>query len=62
MKFSEFYRIILQHGWTLVPGRGKGSHTVVMKNGIKKTIPFHKGKEIGNSLAKKILKSLNIEI
>lgn len=60
MKSSELHRIISQNGWILVPGRGKGSHTMYMKNGKLKTVPFHKGKEISNSLARSILKSLNI--
>ena len=26
MKYTELHRIILQNGWTELPGRGKGSH------------------------------------
>lgn len=62
MKFSELHRIILQHGWTVVPGRGKGSHLVYEKDGERITVPFHKGKEVGNYLAGKILKTMSIEI
>ena len=62
MKYSELHRIIIRHGWTLVSGRGKGSHMMYMKDGKLKTVPFHNGKEIGNHLAVKILKSLNIDI
>ena len=31
-----------------------------MKDGKVYTVPFHKGKEIGNDFAKKILKDLGI--
>lgn len=52
----------MQHGWTVVPGRGKGSHLVYEKDGERITVPFHKGKEVGNYLAGKILKTMSIEI
>ena len=54
MKFTELHRIIRENGWRPVPDRGKGSHIVYEKDGLARTVPFHKGKEIGNNLAKKI--------
>ncbi len=60
MKFSELHRIIMANGWSQIKGRGKGSHTRYMKEGKIYTVPFHKGKEIGNDFAKRILKDLGI--
>lgn len=61
MKYSELHRIIRENGWIEIPGRGKGSHTRYSKDGKIYTVPFHKGKEIGNDLAKKILKDMEID-
>ena len=61
MKSSELHRIIANAGWTLLPKKGKGSHTRYTKDGKVYTVPFHKGKEIDNNFAKKILKDLGIE-
>ena len=60
MKYSELHRIIRENGWQPLPGRGKGSHIVYEKDGATRTVPFHKGKEIGNSFARKILQKLGI--
>lgn len=60
MKYTELHKIILQNGWTEIPGRGKGSHKRYQKDGRVYTVPFHKGKEIGNDFAKGILKDLGI--
>ena len=62
MKYSELHRIIRQNGWIMVPGRGKGSHSRYLKDGKIYTVPFHKGKECSNNMARKILKDMGIEI
>ena len=61
MKYTELHKIILLNGWTEIPGRGKGSHKRYMKGKMIYTVPFHKGKEIGDDLAKAILKDLGIK-
>lgn len=60
MKYSELHKIIQQNGWIQLPGRGKGSHIRYTKEGKIYTVPFHKGKEIGNDFAKQILKEMGI--
>lgn len=60
MKYTELHRIILQNGWTELPGRGKGRHKVYEKDGKRYTVPFHAGKEISNRFAKQLLKGLGI--
>ena len=62
MKFTELHRIIWENGWRPLPNRGKGSHVVYEKGGVTRTVPFHKGKEIGNIHAKKILSELDINL
>lgn len=61
MKFTELHRIIRENEWRPLPDRGKGSHVVYEKDGVSRTIPFHKGKEIGNDFAKKLLIRLGID-
>ncbi len=61
MKSTELHRIITRNGWVLLPKKGKGSHTRYTKDGRIYTVPFHKGKEIDNDFAKKILKDLGIQ-
>ena len=60
MKITELHRIIRQHGWAPLPNRGKGSHVRYVKDNKIYTVPYHKGKEIDNEFAKKILKDLGI--
>lgn len=61
MKVTELHQIISRHGWTLLKEQGKGSHLKYEKNGVRYIVPFHKGKEIPNYFAKKILKDLGID-
>ena len=61
MKVTELHNIISQNGWVLLKGKGKGSHLKYEKAGKRDTVPFHKGKEIPNEFARKILKDLGID-
>ncbi len=58
---TELLRIILRNGWVPLPYKGKGSHVRYTKDGKVYTVPFHKGKEIGNDFARRILKTMEIE-
>ena len=57
---TELHRIIVRNGWQALSDRGKGCHIRYVKDGKIFTVPFHKGKEIGNDFAKQILKALGI--
>ena len=61
MKYAELHKLIMKNGWTLIPKRGKGSHVRYTKNGKICTVPFHKGKEIGNNIAKALLNDMGIK-
>ena len=61
MKYSELHRLIVQNGRVELPKRGKGSHKRYVKDGKINTVPFHKGKEIGNDFAKKLLQEMGIK-
>ena len=60
MKYTELHRLITKNGWVELPKRGKGSHKRYVKEGKVCTVPFHKGKEIGNDFVKKILQEMGI--
>jgi predicted RNA binding protein YcfA (HicA-like mRNA interferase family) len=60
MKVTELHQIISRHGWSIVPGQGKGSHLKYEKDGVRYVVPFHKGKEIPKNFANRILKDLGI--
>ncbi len=62
MKYAELHRIIRKNHWRPLPERGKGSHIRYEKDGKVYTVPFHKGKEIDDIFARKILKDLNINL
>ena len=57
---TELHRIIVRNGWKPIPDRGKGSHIRYVKNGKIYTVPYHKGKEIGNDFARQLLKAMGI--
>lgn len=58
MKVTELHDLIARAGWTKI--RQEGSHIRYEKDGKRYTVPFHKGKEIDNNFAKKILKDMGI--
>lgn len=58
MKVTELHAIISSAGWKKI--RQEGSHIRYEKDGKRYTVPFHKGKEIDNNFAKKILKDMGI--
>ena len=61
MKYSEFQRWLIANGAIVDKTHGKGSHRTVYFKGRSTTFPFHRSKEIGESLRKKILKDLNMQ-
>jgi len=59
MKYSEFHRVILKHGWTY--SHAVGSHYFYIKEGVlSQPVPYHGSKEIYEPLRKKIARSLGI--
>jgi len=59
MKSRELMRILREAGWVL--DRIEGSHHIFVKEGKRSVpVPFHKGREIPNNLARRILKEAGI--
>lgn len=61
MKCDELFRKLKKEGWKQV--RQKGSHKVLRKEGIPKTIvfPYHKGKEMPTGTANRIMKQAGLK-
>ncbi|OAV71706.1 YcfA-like protein [Bacteroidales bacterium Barb4] len=60
MKYSEFHRIVIRHGWVKV--RQSGSHIIYAKNGRKVPIPNHGSKEMAERFRLTLLKELGLEL
>lgn len=58
MKNDEFHKIIRNNGW--VREWKTGSHIIYRKNERRYPVPYHKGKEIGKKLEKKIKKDMGL--
>jgi len=59
MKYSEFHRKIVKHGWKFVSATG--SHYFYEKNGVKSAaIPYHGAKEIYEPLRKSIERQIGL--
>ena len=59
MKYSEFHRKIVKHGWKFVSATG--SHYFYERNGVKsQPVPFHGAQEMGEGLRKKLIRMLEL--
>ena len=56
MKCDKLLKLLKNSGWIEI--RQKGSHKILRKEGVKKTIvfPYHRGKEVPTGTANSILK------
>lgn len=54
MKYSEFHRLVKEHGWRVI--RAKGSHYIYEKNGVTFPVPFHGSNEVLKGLEIKMKK------
>ena len=60
MKSDEFHKIVRANGWTAI--RQTGSH-IIYKKGLRiYPVPYHRGKEIGTGLEKKMIKDMRLNM
>ena len=59
MKYTELHRLIERNGW--IPVRQSGSHVIYRKGNKTYPVPYHKGKELGKGLEKKMRKELGLK-
>jgi predicted RNA binding protein YcfA (HicA-like mRNA interferase family) len=58
MKSDEFHRIVRANGWSVV--RQTGSHIIYRKGNMTYPVPYHKGKEIGTGLERKMRRDMGL--
>lgn len=60
MKYDELHRIVLANGWVVL--RQNGTSHIIYKKGSKTyPVPYHKGKEVGKGLERKIRKEMGLK-
>jgi predicted RNA binding protein YcfA (HicA-like mRNA interferase family) len=62
MRPSEIERLLLDHGWTLLEGRGKGSHRVYVHQDHPReriVIPWH-NREVSKGTERSILRKAGL--
>jgi predicted RNA binding protein YcfA (HicA-like mRNA interferase family) len=58
MKTDEFHRVVRANGWSVV--RQTGSHIIYRKGNMTYPVPYHKGKEIGTGLERKMRRDMGL--
>lgn len=59
MKYDDFHSLVLLNGWVGI--RQSGSHIIYRKGNKTYPVPYHKGKELGKGLEKKMRKELGLK-
>ena len=59
MKYDELHTRIRMNGWVKL--RQAGSHVIYKKLNRTYPVPYHKGKELGKGLEKKIKKEMELD-
>ena len=59
MKYDEIHILVKKNQW--VPIRQTGSHVIYKKGERTYPVPYHKGKEVGKGLEKRIRKDMRLK-
>lgn len=59
MKYDELHILVKKNHWEQV--RQTGSHIIYRKGSKTYPVPYHKGKEVGKGLEKRIKKEMNLK-
>ena len=60
MKYDELHRIIVNHGWIKYRHMGT-SHIIYRKGKRTYPVPYHRGREVGKGLERKIIKEMGLK-
>ena len=60
MKYDELHRIVVANGWTVLRQNGT-SHVIYKKGSRTYPVPYHRGKEVGKGLERKIRKDMGLD-
>ncbi len=59
MNYTELHSLIVTNGWH--PIRQSGSHIIYKKGSRSYPVPYHKGKEVGLGLERKIRRDMGLK-
>ena len=60
MKNDEFHSLIRSNGWKVLRHNGT-SHVIYVKDNRTYPVPYHKGREFGKGLERKIRKEMELK-
>ena len=58
MKYDEFHDRVRKNGWE--KWRQSGSHVIYRKGDRTYPVPYHRGKEVGKGLLRKMTKEMDL--
>ena len=59
MKYDEFHRLVRANGWTVLRQLGT-SHVIYKKGNRTYPVPYHREKEVGKGLERKMRKDMKL--
>lgn len=60
MKYDEFHRLVISNGWVKIRQLGT-SHVIYKKGNKVYPVPYHRGKELGKGLERKMKKEMGLK-
>ena len=60
MKYDEFHRLVIRNGWVKIRQLGT-SHVIYKKGNKVYPVPYHRGKELGKGLERKMKKEMGLK-
>lgn len=60
MNFEEFHKLVRENGWVKLRQAGT-SHVIYKKGNRTYPVPYHKGKELGKGLERKMKKDMGLK-
>ncbi|MBR1632576.1 MAG: type II toxin-antitoxin system HicA family toxin [Bacteroidales bacterium] len=59
MKYDEFHKLVRANGWVVLRQMGT-SHIIYIKGNRTYPVPYHRGRELGKGLERKMKKDMKI--
>ena len=59
MRYDEFHNLVKENGWQVL--RQTGSHVIYKKGNKPYPVPYHRGKELGKGLERKMKKEMDLK-
>lgn len=60
MKYDEFHKLVRDNGWVILRQMGT-SHVIYKKGNRTYPVPYHRGRELGKGLERKMRKEMKLK-